>query len=546
MIRLFIKFSLMMALVFIAGRWTFYRLLEGQVFSDRQRVVAGLTDVYLSGLRIVAQELAIENEEQRERRWEIAKEELDSPIEIRPLEELSSKERTQLSQPNGFIYTYRNEFIDYLGVQLDTDHYLRLGPIADKTSEGIEDKVVEWLRVLERKITLSSDIQTTSDIEALLSRISSDSRVPVRLIAQGSLPSDPMRQIASGKRAVFYGIENDYYVAMPLKGRDELISLGPLTKVKVMAERTLTRAMLIWFSIVMGSAAWLVYNVSSKFRRIELAARKIAEGDFDTRVDESIAGESKVLASAFNVMASNTEQSIRSKKELLQAISHELRTPLSRLRFAVELLDVSTEPEVKQSRMMVVRQSIDNLDDIVGEVLDYVQNESVQSLDQLPTMSREWIEIRPGLVPMIKVFELEHPQLKFEWFFTGEPICTDVYADRIPFHRVVRNLLSNAVRYAKTTVRIHVYQSGGEQPAVCVEVEDDGPGIPKEKRSEVFAPFVRIEPDPRREVRSTVTTTGLGLGLAIVDRSLKQHSGTVSIHRGELGGCLVRTSWPIP
>jgi len=91
MIRLFIKFSLMMALVFIAGRWTFYRLLEGQVFSDRQRVVAGLTDVYLSGLGIVAQELAIENEKQRERRWEIAKEELDSPIEIRLLEELSSK-----------------------------------------------------------------------------------------------------------------------------------------------------------------------------------------------------------------------------------------------------------------------------------------------------------------------------------------------------------------------------------------------------------------------------------------------------------------------
>lgn len=536
----------MMALVFIAGRWTFYRLLEGQVFSDRQRVVAGLTDVYLSGLRIVARELAIENDKQRERRWEIAKEELESPIEIRPLEELSSKERTQLSQPNGFIYTYRNEFIDYLGVQLDTEHYLRLGPIADKTSEVIEDKVFEWLRVLERKITSSSDIQSTSDIEALLLRISSDSRVPVRLIAQGSLPSDPMLQIASGKRAAFYRLGNDYYVAMPLKGRDELISLGPLTKVKVVAERTLTRAMLIWFSIVMGSAAWLVYNVSSKFRRIELAARKISEGDFDSRVDESIAGESKVLASAFNVMATNTEQSIRSKKELLQAISHELRTPLSRLRFAVELLDVSTEPEVKQSRMMVVRQSIDNLDDIVGEVLDYVQNESVQSLGQMPVMSREWIEIRPGLVPMIKVFELEHPHLKFEWVFTGSPICTDVYADRIPFHRVVRNLLSNAVRYAKSTVRIHVYRSGGEQPAVCVEVEDDGPGIPQENRSEVLAPFVRIEPDPRREVRSTVTTTGLGLGLAIVDRSLKQHSGTVSIHRGEFGGCLVRTSWPIP
>lgn len=450
MIRLFIKFVLISALVFIACRWTFYRLLEGQVFSDRQRIVAGLTDVYLGGLRIVAQELATEDKRLRERRWDTLQEELDSPLEVRPLSELTSKERMQLSQPKGFIYTYRNEFIDYLGVQLDTEHYLRLGPIADKTSEGIEEKVLEWLRVLERKIASSNDIN------ALLKRISSESRVPVRLIVQGELPSDTQQRIASGKRTAFYNLEDDYYVAMPLQGRDELLSLGPLTKVKAVAERTINRAMWIWFSIVMGAAAWLVYNVSSKFRRIEIAARKIAEGDFDTRVDESNAGESKVLAYAFNVMASNTEESIRSKKELLQAISHELRTPLSRLRFAVELLEGSAEPEVKQSRMMVVRQSIDNLDDIVGEVLDYVQNE-----DQLPVKTREWIEIQPGLLPMIKVFELEHPHLKFEWVFAGTPICTDVYADRIPFHRVVRNLLSNAVRFAKSTVLIHVYRSGG-------------------------------------------------------------------------------------
>jgi len=535
MIRLFIKFVLISALVFIACRWTFYRLLEGQVFSDRQRIVAGLTDVYLGGLRIVAQELATEDKRLRERRWDTLQVELDSPLEVRPLSELTSKERMQLSKPKGFIYTYRNEFIDYLGVQLDTEHYLRLGPIADKTSEGIEEKVLEWLRVLERKIASSNDIN------ALLKRISSESRVPVRLIVQGELPSDTQQRIASGKRTAFYSKGDDYYVAMPLQGRDELLSLGPLTKVKAVAERTMSRAMWIWFSIVMGAAAWLVYNVSSKFRRIEIAARKIAEGDFDTRVDESNAGESKVLAYAFNVMASNTEESIRSKKELLQAISHELRTPLSRLRFAVELLEGSADPEVKQSRMMVVRQSIDNLDDIVGEVLDYVQNE-----DQLPVKTREWIEIQPGLLPMIKVFELEHPHLKFEWVFAGTSVCTDVYADRIPFHRVVRNLLSNAVRFAKSTVRIHVYRSGGEKPTVCVEVEDDGPGIPKAKRNEVLSPFVRIEPDARREVRSAASTTGLGLGLAIVDRSLKQHSGTVSIHRGELGGCLVRTSWPIP
>jgi two-component system sensor histidine kinase RstB len=354
---------------------------------------------------------------------------------------------------------------------------------------------------------------------------------------------------------------------MPLKDGKGLIRLGPLPKVKQLAAQSINTAMSLWFAIVIGSTGWLVYTVSKKFRNIEIVARKIAEGNFDSRVDESQAGESKVLASAFNLMASKTESSIRSKKELLQVVSHELRTPLSRLRFAVELLEASDDPDLKQSRMMVVRQSIDNLDSIVDEVLDYVRNE-----DDSPRKSREWIEIQPVIKPMIQVFEMEHPKLEFDWVFSGPSPCTDIYADRLVLHRAIGNLLSNAVRYAKSKVRIHVYRSSipsmipdvssPQLSTVCIEVEDDGPGIPENKRIEVLSPFVRLSPDdsksqsenshltvkasdPVSQTRSSSTHAGLGLGLAIVQRSLRQHGGTISIHQGSLGGCLVRTQWPI-
>jgi signal transduction histidine kinase len=90
-----------------------------------------------------------------------------------------------------------------------------------------------------------------------------------------------------------------------------------------------------------------------------------------------------------------------------------------------------------------------------------------------------------------------------------------------------------------------------------VEFEDDGPGIPEEKWLEVIEPFVRLhsgsqsdaEPSPSPDSMNRVlyrNHTGIGLGLAIVNRILKQHGGRLEIDKGSLGGCLVRTYWPNP
>lgn len=568
MIRLFIKFCLLTLVLGFACRWTFYQLLEGQVYTDRERVFSGMTEVQIGGLQVIASELSNTDESTRTRRWEAIQKEFRSPMEIRPLKELSNAERSRLSNPKGLIYSYRDEIVDYLGVPLDNNHYLRLGPIADQVGAAVEDQAADWLRILIRKI------ETAPDVPEVLRQISREAQVPVGLYASESIPPQAMQRIEQGFIPAFYALADEYYVVTPLKDRQELLRMGPLPRVRKLASQALNTAMGLWLTCVLGTTGWLVYNLASKFRRIEQAARNIAEGRFDARVDESKAGESIVLANAFNLMAAKTESSIRAKEELLQVVSHELRTPLSRLRFAVELLNVSKDEQQKYSRMMIIRQSIDNLDAIVDEVLEYVRNEETE-----PAKTREWIEIQPGLEPMISVLQLEHPKLRFEWVVSGTPAPTDVFADRISFHRAMGNLLSNAVRYARSTVRIHLHPSLASRDSddskipdpkspvtemLCIEVEDDGPGIPEDKRQEILAPFVRLYLDgsPTRvfnqaslqheaEVSSKDryreledTHAGLGLGLAIVDRILKQHGGSVRIEQGKLGGCLVRTCWP--
>lgn len=533
MIRLFLKFSLATILLGIFFRWVFFTYLESNVYTDRERVISGITEVQLDGLRLLASELSSGDEQTRQRRWEVVQKEFQSPIEIRKLAELTNSQRDRLKKPNGFIYFYRNEIIDYLGVALDSEYYLRLGPIAQRIGAAVESEVADWLKVLALRI------ESASDVEGTLARISADARVKVELVSMDSVPHEALKTLEKGAQPAFFGLDNNYYVVMPIKDRRELLRLGPLVRVRSLANFSLNVSMGVWFIAVLTSTGWLVYKLAKRFQRIERAAIRISEGQFDTRVDEHGAGESAVLATAFNLMASKTEASIRAKSELLQMVSHELRTPLSRLRFAAELLYLSKDGHLKQSRMTIIRKSIDNLDAMVDEVLEYVRNEDID-----PAKSREKIEIRLSLEPMLETFRLEYPNIQIYWDIEQAESNLEVYADRIAFHRAIGNLLSNAFRYARSKVRIHVHSS---VKTICIDVEDDGPGIPETKRTEVLAPFVRLTNTSSDDQHETeINYKGLGLGLAIVDRILKQHRGSIKIEQGELGGCLVRTVWPNP
>ena len=541
MIQSFLKFSLVSILLGLFCVWTFYTLLGNQVFTDRERVVAGMTDVHLRGLQFLSLELLAADTETRREKLELLQQDFQVPLEKRPLSELPQSQRLRLRDPKGFMFSYVDGIIEFLGVPLDEHSYLRLGPISSRIGDAIEAEMADWVRVLKRKI------QSSEDVQATIRKVSDDLRLPLDLASKDSLPTEPLDRIQKGAPQAFYSSGKNYYVIANLTNHSDYLRIGPLPKVKDKADRSVNEAFSIWLMSILVSIGWLVNNLAKKFRRIEKAAIEISQGRFDARVDEKGAGESAVLSSAFNLMATKTEASIRSKSELLQVVSHELRTPISRLRFAIELLDVSKDEQLKRSRMTIIRQSIDNLDAIVDEVLEYVRNE-----ENDPIESRDKLEIIPGLEPMLDLFRLEYPSIDTQWCLNETDKDIEVWADRIAFHRVISNLLSNAFRYAKSKVLIHVYCN---PESVFVDVEDDGPGIPEDKRQEVLAPFARLlnhrasfvseSEDGSSGKDDGDQSIGLGLGLTIVDRIVRQHGGSIEIHQGNLGGCLARTRWPV-
>ncbi|MEQ9496664.1 MAG: ATP-binding protein [Deltaproteobacteria bacterium] len=263
-------------------------------------------------------------------------------------------------------------------------------------------------------------------------------------------------------------------------------------------------------------AAVVAVRLQRQLTKVERASEALAVGELSARV-ENADGPSAELAASFNAMAERVERLVRSRDELVQAVSHELGSPLSRLRFQLELHAQDNDA----TRLDAMRRELDALDELVAELLSFVQADDVEL---------ETVRFDPTST-VRDLAELASTEIDVD--VDVQP--TTLAADRRLFQRAVENVLRNAVRHADTRVRVAIEAEGDE---VVVVVQDDGPGIPEALRAKVTTPFFRIEPDRDRK------RGGTGLGLAIVSRIVQRHGGALHIGASPWGGAQVETRWP--
>jgi signal transduction histidine kinase len=160
--------------------------------------------------------------------------------------------------------------------------------------------------------------------------------------------------------------------------------------------------------------------------------------------------------------------------------------------------------------------------------------------DTSVAMRPESVSIREVLDGLFDRYRTLHPDREFRCAPSSFGESPYVQADRTALHRAIGNLIGNAARFAVRHVVASVSRDGNW---VIVDIDDDGPGIPKADRSRVLEPFVRLENQPNPT--GNRTGAGVGLGLAIVRRTMEQHSAKWEIGDSPLGGCRVRTYWPV-
>jgi signal transduction histidine kinase len=324
--------------------------------------------------------------------------------------------------------------------------------------------------------------------------------------------------------------DRDRLIHVPLRNAGKILIMGPIPGGPQGLD---TKFLIILVSFVLGivgvAAFLIVAPVARNLRALETAATKFGRGNLDSRAvvrSRDIIGS---VSQQFNIMAESIQQLIQRERQLLQSVSHELRTPIARIRFSLDMLDTAGTPEEKQRRIQEIDDEISEIDHLVGELLDYNRFQS----QQMP-FDKQAIPIQAVFEEVIKRLQEFRPEVTIEISPLSESNCL-VQADRILFRRAMQNLVANAIQYAKSRVVVEYRREGRVS---IVDVRDDGPGIPPDKREQIMKPFYRVDQSGSRE------SGGVGLGLAIVSRIIELHGATITVGDAEGGGACFETRWP--
>lgn len=281
---------------------------------------------------------------------------------------------------------------------------------------------------------------------------------------------------------------------------------------------TSTEVFIIWLigSILIVSiliTPFIIMHTRS-IKKIAKAASRFGRGLDAPGFEPSGSKEIREAAIAMITMKERLNRYNRTRTDMLNAVSHDLKAPLTRMRLGIETGSVSNQD---------LLHDIDRMTEMVNGYLAFARGEmpEIEQTTELPAM-------------LLRIARDSAPKKKIETDFPDEPV--QFYARPMALARAFSNIIENAARYSKKKIKITEKDFDDH---VEVIIEDDGPGIPDDKKADAMRPFVRLD-----ESRSD-KTGGTGLGLSIAQTAIENHGGQMFLENSELGGLKVRISLPL-
>ncbi|WP_263146423.1 ATP-binding protein [Pseudomonas sp. RIT-PI-AD] len=353
-------------------------------------------------------------------------------------------------------------------------------------------------------------------------------------LADADLDEDQRRRVDEGDTVMALSKSGDAIrVFAGIVETSWVLEIGPLYQMNPYPPQLLVLIGVLGLSLIGLTLYLLVRRLERRLQALESAATRIASGKLDARAPAGGADSVGRLAATFNDMAEHLQRSLNIQREMVRAVSHELRTPVARLRFGLEMIADAETDAARLKYMDGMDGDIQDLDKLVDEMLTYARLEQGS-----PALDFQPVDLDALLDQVIAELAPLRPGVRIE---RGACVVSDqaagawVEAEPRYLHRALQNLVSNAMRYAESHVRLS-YRIGH---ARCrLDVEDDGPGVPESAWERIFSPFLRLD-DSR-----TRASGGHGLGLSIVRRIIHWHGGRALIARSDLGGARFSLVWP--
>lgn len=268
----------------------------------------------------------------------------------------------------------------------------------------------------------------------------------------------------------------------------------------------------------------LARYLSSPIGKLRKATKKLAEGDLQARVAADVGNRHDELASLardFDDMAERIENLLYSQKRLSQDISHELRSPLARLNVALELAkqksDNGTAPMLER-----IENESNRLNEMIGRLL---------MLSKLESGAQDFSRYNVNLTKLVESVAADadfEAQAKGKSVKIQENHDVRVFGNENLLRSAIENVLRNAVRYTEKGTTVEVSLKNGDGRAK-ITVRDFGEGVPENELGNLFRPFYRVGEARERK------TGGIGLGLAIAERAVDAHKGTIEARNAEKG-----------
>ena len=282
----------------------------------------------------------------------------------------------------------------------------------------------------------------------------------------------------------------------------------------------------------------LARYLTSPVVRLRAATQRLAAGDLSARAGVTSSRRNDEMAELvrdFDAMAGRLEALVKAQSRLLNDISHELRSPLARLNVALGLVRQRSGADA-QGALDRIDLEANRLNELIGRLLTIARLEAGNDdLRSSPVNLGELVEE----VANDANFEAQSRNCRVQVDVSDE---LQVKGNAEVLHSAIENVVRNALRYTweGTDVQVSVkaeHSPDGDQ--AVLRIGDFGPGVPESSLDKLFQPFYRIDDARGRE------TGGVGLGLAITERAVRLHGGTVRASNRPEGGLILEIRLPL-